>query len=265
MAMAMNRQLRGLLLLLVFGSTLSLATPASAVSAGLEIFVGGQQLGDGVEIGCVDNPDGVSAHCQVQDLVYPLLKIDEINFDIDSDPVVTGTTSVTNLFSTTQQITLLFTLPIAPIPGSTLSGGSYRGTVTDNNGDGATIAAPTGSALYTAQIDGVNTQSLYPDPSSFSAGSFLSANIPATNFGSPIPSFPTGPALTSIGIVLDFTLTGFDSASFTSNHVVQVPEPGTGALVGIGLALLAIGRRRQVGSERVPRRSPGRPEPVEGR
>lgn len=245
----MNRQLRGLLLLLVFGSSLSVATPASAVSAGLEIFVGGQQLGDGVEIGCVDNPDGVSAHCQVQDLVYPLLKIDEINLEIDSDPVVTGTTGVTNLFSSTQQITLLFTLPIVPIPGPTLSGGSFRGTVTDNNGNGATIAAPTGSALYTAQIDGVNTQSLYPNPSSFSAGgAFLSANIPATNFGSPIPSFPTGPALVSIGIVLDFTLTGNDSASFTSNHVVEpVPEPQTGALVAMGLALLALRRRSKIG------------------
>src|SRR5262245_9353853 len=182
----MNRQLHGLLLLLAFGSSLSLATPASAVSAGLEIFVGGQQMGDGVEIGCVDNPDGVSAHCQVQDLVYPLLKIDEINIDIDSDPVVTGTTGVTNLFTTTQQITLLFTLPVAPLNPSTLVGGSFRGTLTDNNGDGATIAAPTGSALYTSQLDGVNQQTLYPDPNSFSAGSFLSVNIPSTSFGSPI-------------------------------------------------------------------------------
>jgi PEP-CTERM motif-containing protein len=243
----LNRQLRGLLLLLAFGSSLSLSTPASAVSAGLEIFVGGQQMGDGVEIGCVDDPDGVSAHCQVQDLVYPLLRIDEINLDIDSDPVVTGTTGVTNLFASTQQITLLFTLPIAPIPGSTLTGGSYRGTVTDNNGDGATVSAPTGSALYTALIDGANWQSLYPDPNSFAAGSFLSANIPATNFGSPIPSLPGPAALVSIGIRLDFNLTGFDSASFTSNHVVvPIPEPQTGALLGIGLAFLAVRRRRQL-------------------
>jgi len=247
----MNRHLRGLLLLLVFASSLSLATPASAVSAGLEIFVGGQQMGDGVEIGCVDNPDGVSAHCQVQDLVYggeyPLVNIDEINIDIDSDPVVTGVTGVTNLFSTTQQITLLFTLPIAPIPGATLTGGSFRGTVTDNNGDGATISAPTGSALYTSQIDGVNQQTLYPNPNSFAAGAFLSANIPSTNFGSPIPSLLGPAALVSIGIQLDFNLTGNDSASFTSNHVVQaVPEPQTGALLGIGLALVAIWRRRQL-------------------
>jgi hypothetical protein len=240
--------------LALMGLTLLAAAPARAIPLSLQVFADGVQIGnvDSTRLGCVDNPDGVSAHCQVQDLVYgadyPLVNIDEINIDVDSDPVVTGTTGVTNLFSSTQQITLLFTLPIAPIPGATLSGGSYRGTVTDNNGDGATISAPTGSALYTAKIDGVNTQSLYPDPNSFSAGSFGSANIPSTNFGSPIPSLLGGPALTSIGIQLDFNLTGLDSASFTSNHVVQpVPEPQTGALVAMGLALLALRRRSKIG------------------
>ena len=237
------------------GLALLATAPARAIPLSLQVFADGVQIGnvDSTRLGCVDNPDGVSAHCQVTDLVYggdyPLVNIDEINIDIHQDPVVTGTTGVTNLFSSTQQITLLFTLPILPpIPGATLQGGSYRGTVTDNNGNGATIAAPTGSALYTAQIDGVNTQSLYPDPNSFAAGNFLSANIPATNFGSPIPSLPGGPALVSIGIVLDFTLTGNDSASFTSNHVVEpVPEPQTGALVAMGLALLALRRRSKIG------------------
>ena len=238
------------------GLTLLATAPARAIPLSLQVYSNGVQIGDvdSTRLGCVDNPDGLSAHCQVTDLSYgndqyPLVNIDEINIDIDKDPTVTGTTGVTNLFSSTQQITLLFTLPIVAIPGPTLSGGSFRGTVTDNNGDGATIAAPTGSALYTAQIDGVNTQSLYPNPSSFSAGgAFLTANIPATSFGSPIPSFPTGPALVSIGIVLDFTLTGNDSASFTSNHVVvPVPEPQTGALFAMGLALLALRRRSKIG------------------
>src|SRR5262245_12649990 len=212
--------------LALMGLTLLATAPARAIPLSLGVFADGVQIGslDSTRLGCVDQADG-SSHCQVTDLSYgndsyPLVKIDEINITIDNDPVVTGVTGVTNLFSSTQQITLLFTLPIVAIPGTTLQGGSFRRTVTDNNGDGdsnngATIAAPAGSALYTAQIDGVNTQSLYSAPFSVSAGSFLSANIPATNFGSPIPSLVGGPALTSIGILLDFTLTAFDSASFT--------------------------------------------------
>jgi hypothetical protein len=174
-----------------------------------------------------------------------LLNIDLLDIDIDSDPVVTGTAGVTNLFSVTQQFTLLFTLPVTPIPGGTKTGGSYRGTVTDNNGNGATVSTVPGSALYTAQLDGANWQTLYAHAASTSAGSFLSASIPTQTFGTPIPSL-LGPAVaTSIGIKLDFNLTAFDSASFTSNHVVQpIPEPQTGALMALGLALLAKRRRR---------------------
>jgi len=226
------------------------ATSAQAVPLSLQIFADGVLIGDidQTRLGCVDNPDGVSANCSVQDLVYgdeyPLLNIDNIDLHIDSDPVVTGTTGVTNLFSTTQQITLLFTLPITSIPGNTLRGGSIQGTATDNNGNGVTLSTVSGSALYTALVDGADTSSLYPDPFSTSAGNFGSASIPADEFGAPIPSDPGGPALNSIGIRLDFLLTPFDSASITSNFVVVVPEPGTAALLALGLVLVAAKRRR---------------------
>lgn len=235
------------------GFGLLATAPAQAVDFRLDVFADGVLIGENVDqtrLGCVDNPDGVSAHCQVEDLVYggdyPLVNIDSLDIVIDSDPVVTGTLAISNLNSVTQQFTFLFTLPIAPAIPSPLTGGSYRGTVTDRDGNGATVSTVSGSALYTAMIDGLNWQSLYPHSTSVSAGSFLSASIPSTAFGAVpvIPSLP-GPAVTtSIGIKLDFNLTGLDSASFTSNHVVAVPEPQTLALVGLGLALLA-GRRRQ--------------------
>jgi hypothetical protein len=242
--------------LVATGVAALLAGSAQGVPLSLQIYADGVLIGDVNEtnLGCVDNPDGVSAHCSIQDVSYgnedyPLLNLDEINIDIDSDPVVTGTTGVTNLFSTTQQITLIFTLPVTPIPTATLTGGSFRGTVTDNNGDGATVSTVAGSALYTALLDGANWQTLRAHSFSKSAGPSLSANIASTNFGSPIPSL-LGPAVaSSIGIRLDFTLTPLDSASFTSNHVVEaVPEPQTGALLAIGLVMLARGRRRRAGS-----------------
>ena len=107
------------------------------------------------------------------------------------------------------------------------------------------MATGTGGALYTAQLDGADWQQLKTSVSSFSAGSFASATIPNTSYGSPIPSLPGPAVLSSIGVKLDFSLTAFDRASFTSNNVVNpVPEPTTGALVALGLVALATRRRR---------------------
>jgi hypothetical protein len=227
--------------------------PAQAVEFNLQVFADGVDISNGgvdqTRLGCVDNADGVSAHCEVSDLVYggeyPLVNIDTLSLDLDSDPVVTGTTAVTNLFNVTQQITLLFTLPIAPaITPGTLTSGSYRGTVTDNDGNGATVGTVPGSSLYAALIDGVIHQTLYNHSSSTSAGSFLSATISNLSFGLPGQTQLAPQALASIGIRLDFTLTSLDSASFTSNHVVlPIPEPATVGFLGLGLALMARKRR----------------------
>lgn len=221
---------------------------AQAVDFNLDVFADGVFLGsaDATRMGCVDNPDGVTAVCQASNLVYggdySAITIDELNLQLDSDPTVNGLTSMTNNQAFTQHFTLVFTLGVAPIGPSTLTGGSVRGTVRDNTGDGATVAAFAGNSIYTSLIDGSDYVPLYPDPSSFSAGALLTANIPSTSFGSPIPSL-VGPAVASdIGIRLDFTLTGNDSAGFTSNFVVT-PEPHSLAMVGLGLALLARRRR----------------------
>ena len=118
-----------------------------------------------------------------------------INLDLflDSDPVVSGEVAVQNIGLVTNQFTLVFTLPTGPIGPSTLTGGSVAGGVTDNDGTGATLSTPVGSAFYSALIDSVTHQMLFPHSVVLNAPAFDSADlVPPGAFGNPDPE-PAGP------------------------------------------------------------------------
>ena len=235
-------------LVLGFAGIASMTAPAQAVPFTLGIYADGTLLEtvDNSDLGCTDS--GTSTSCSATDLAYSngsytALRINSIQLDLDSDPIVSGNIALSNEQGFTQRFTLVFNLPIAAIPGATIQSGSISGSVADGfEGDGATISAPPGEAIYQARIDGVDTNALYASPSSFSAAAFDVGAIPATSFG-PLLG---GPALSSIALELDFFLTSFDSVQITSEHQVEpVPEPASGALIGFGLALLAARRRNR--------------------
>jgi hypothetical protein len=171
-----------------------------------------------------------------------------LDWDISGkyDPTINGAFSVTNLLAVPQTFTLNVTVPVPAIPGATVIGGSVGGSFTDANGGGATFASSGSNAIYTALIDGVSVATLHPSPVNLVAGSFLSANVPPADFGTPIPSL-AGPALTTdMSIQLKFTLSAGDTAALTSVFVVEAPEPSTVVLALMGVACgLFVARRKR--------------------
>lgn len=168
---------------------------------------------------------------------------------VNPDPFIVGNLVVTNTSNATQTFFLDVSLPINVALATSTVGGSITGTVTDLNGDGATVSAVGGNdAIYRAFTDvspDFSTGNLAGSllvGSSATAGSFLSQTIGPDTFGGPIPSLPYGAVTTNIAIRLQFTLTAGDSASFTSLFVV-VPAPGALAIAGLGL-FAGRGRRR---------------------
>lgn len=163
------------------------------------------------------------------------------NMVMDPDPFLYGLFSFTNQSASTGTFQVVVDLPGVDLPVATEMSGSIAGTVLDRNGDGATLSAPAGGAVYTAMIDGNDQQTLLQHAYSCSAGSYA-----ANAFGPASFSNVAGPPVTqSLAIMHNFTLTAGDSTTMSSSFVVT-PEPTAALLLATALgAVLVRGRNRR--------------------
>jgi hypothetical protein len=168
---------------------------------------------------------------------------------LDQDPFVSMVGGFTNLGGVAQDFIFAVSTPIAPALPSTLYGGSTTVTYADANFDGlgGLFNDSSGNPGYTGTIDGSGvlnmllSLSLTPD----FAGQTKSA--PTETQGLPGPTIPGPAANSTIGILHRFNLSPADQATYNSTFIVVVPEPGTIALVALGLGGLTLfGRRRRL-------------------
>lgn len=147
---------------------------------------------------------------------------------------------VTNNSMNTENFTLQMTQPLAKMFANPTEQGSIAGTVTDIDGDDATVSAPTGASIYTAMIDLADEAALMSDPFSENAGGANKSNTVGPESFGVIPASQS--ADDSIGIFLNFDLTSNDQASFTAVFEIFPSPAGLPVLAAFGLLA---GRRRR--------------------
>ena len=158
--------------------------------------------------------------------------------------VVSGSQTFYNMSASSRTYTYYQYAPVSGDSGGNVMNGSITTTLTDLNGNGATLSTnPAGAAIYTATINDVAVQTLWNSQFGFAVGQFLSgATVPASFTNVPLPSGV--PADGNAGVVLRFTLSAGDAVSFAYTFNVV---PGPSALALLACAGCATNGRRRKG------------------
>jgi hypothetical protein len=173
----------------------------------------------------------------------------EVNtLSFDPDPNVSFVGGLTNISGVAQDFFVTTIIPIAPpVVPSSLMGGSTTLSYGDANFDGlgGLTNATGGPSGYAGLIDAAEQLSML---AAFSLSPDFAGQTKAVSEtqGLPGPTIPGPAANASIGITNRFNLSAGDQATWNSTFIVEaVPEPGTALLVGAGLLVLGVSRRRR--------------------
>ena len=165
---------------------------------------------------------------------------------VDIDPGVSGNWAITNNSAVTQIFSLIIDAPVLPVAPSSLMFGSTSISIADADFSGAAALSTVAlTALYNGRVD---LAPVTPATNLFGAPFTLMAPPGGTasstaSFGV-FPGSVPGPAVAGfIGIQHVFSLSPGDRATFNSTFHLVVPEPGTLALLGLSLLVLAARRR----------------------
>jgi hypothetical protein len=174
--------------------------------------------------------------------------------ELKEDPYVTNDITLKNTFGADAVFTVTVLLPIPAFAYNSVINSSVGVTVTDSNGNGTLLFDVSGATIYTGYVENPATTTLLPmNPITPGTIPISTADCPVTFPGCTATSsngvaslgVASGTA-TAIGITLKFMLSDGDTAGITSRFEIAnvAPEPATAALLGAGLAAIALARRR---------------------
>jgi len=154
------------------------------------------------------------------------------NLNVDYDPFINGTLSLTNFTASDHDYTLVLDLPVPAFGPSSVYGGSLTATVFDDNGNSSAVLKHSAGSLsiYQGTIDEIGVLNLFPDISCGGSGPNCSVTF-TDQAGLPGPTIP-GPGVNGhIGTILKFNLSAGDrvvfNTNFTVNPVSAVPLPAS--------------------------------------